>query len=158
MQGNTLTFLLESTNRFTAAALPLWVFGGWAEELWQITPARVHRDIDFLYSAATFEQLDFFMAQMNDLQEIQPKRYSHKRAIMYQNVMIEFLLVQHAHETYFTDFFSGRYHLVWPTDVFFHSMNVAGANIQIASKHALTFYREHHKDIEQTYQDLLAAC
>jgi Aminoglycoside-2''-adenylyltransferase len=157
MQGNTLTFLLTCAKRFETAALPLWVFGGWAEELWQLAPARIHRDIDFLYSAATFEQLDSLIAQMKETQEIQAKHVSHKRAILFQNVMIEFLLVQHPNGFYFTDFFSGRYRLVWPPDVFLHRMNIAGGHIQIASKHALAIYREHHNHIEKAYQDWLAA-
>jgi hypothetical protein len=62
------------------AALPVWVFGGWAEELLHIALKSIHKDIDFLFPAATFEHLDFFFAQTKDFQEIHAKRFSHKRA------------------------------------------------------------------------------
>jgi hypothetical protein len=111
MSGNTLRFLLSAINLFEEADLSVWVFGGWAEDLWRITPGRIHNDIDFLYPATTFKHLDRFVAQTNDFQEIAAKRFSHKRAMLYQDVMIEFILVQGNNEGYFTDFFSGRYHL-----------------------------------------------
>lgn len=155
MPVNTLTFLQAIVKRFDAATLPVRVFGGWAEELWQITPGRIHNDIDFLYSGATFEHLDHFLAQNMDIQEIQEKRFSHKRAISFQDVMIEFLLVQHDKQIYFTDFFSERYHFEWPADVFCHTVNISGYDIQIASKQALLLYRQCHKQVERAYREFL---
>jgi hypothetical protein len=151
MSGNTLAFLLSVTRLFDEADLTVWVFGGWAEELWQITPGRIHNDIDFLYAATTFERLDCFIAQAKDLQEIPAKRFSHKRAILYQDVMIEFFLVQGADGNYFTDFFSGRYRLAWPTDIFWHSAKISDHSVPIASKQALALYRQHHKQVEKAY-------
>ena len=155
MSGNTLEFLLSVTRRFEEADLTVWVFGGWAEELWQITPGRTHTDIDFLYAATTFERLDCFIAQTRDLQEIRAKRFPHKRAILYQDVMIEFFLVQGHGGNYFTDFFSGRYRLAWPTDIFWHRAKISDHSVPIASKEALTLYRQHHKQVEKAYQDFL---
>src|SRR5688500_278080 len=109
--ANTLSFLLQIVRRLEAATLPVWVFGGWAEELWRISQPRMHNDIDFLYPAASFEQFDHFISQANDVHEIRLKRFSHKRAILCQHVMIEFLLVQHEQNVHFTNFFSGRYKL-----------------------------------------------
>ena len=111
MATTTRALLLECNKRFNTASLPLWVFGGWAEELRQIVPGRIHNDIDFLYPATTFEHLDRFMAQANDFQEITDKRFSHKRAMLYQDVMIEFVLVQGNDESYFTEF--SRADIVW---------------------------------------------
>ena len=51
MSVNALDFVLAVINLFEAASVPVWVFGGWAEELWHLTPARMHNDIDFLYPA-----------------------------------------------------------------------------------------------------------
>jgi len=152
MAANTLPFLQTTLGLLTD--LPIWVFGGWAEELWQITPTKMHNDIDLLYSAATFESLDDFMTHRGDIQEIQQKRFSHKRAVLYKQVMIEFLLVQRANDNYFTDFFSGRYHLDWPSDVFCR-VNISGLDVPIASKPALNIYRQRHKQIEQAYQEFL---
>ena len=155
MLVNTLDFLFTVVERFEAANLPTWVFGGWAEELWQIIPPRKHNDIDFLYLGQTFEHLDSFIARSRDIQEIQAKRFSHKRAIIFQDVMIEFLLVQQGPELYFTDFFSGRYRLEWPANVFGYTLKAGGYDIQIASKQALRNYRQQHKQVELAYQDFL---
>ena len=155
MSENTLGFLLSMIKLFEEADLPVWVFGGWAEEVWQITPVRIHNDIDFLYRATMFERLDGFMAQTKDVQEIPAKRFSHKRAIIYQQVMIEFLLVQGANGNYFTDFFSGRHRLMWPADVFCCSADISDRNVQIASRQALGVYRQQHEQVELAYQNFL---
>jgi hypothetical protein len=158
MSGNTLGFLLSVIKFFKEADFPVWVFGGWAEELWHIAPRRIHNDIDFLYPATTFEHLDLFIAQTEGFQEIQAKRFSQKRAVVYQHVMIEFLLVQGEGEHYFTNFFSGRYRLAWPADVFCHRVNLSGYNFRVASIQALTDYRQHHEQVKQSYQDFLTTC
>ena len=155
MSVNTLDFLLAVINRFESARIHVWVFGGWAEELWQITPAREHKDIDLLYCGATFEQLDAFIAQNMGFQEIQEKRFSHKRATIFQQVMIEFLLVQQDKAIHFTDFFSGRFRLEWPNDVFCQRVIIPGYNIRIASKQTLIAYRQNHKQVQQACQDFL---
>jgi len=157
MSVNSLSFLLTTIKSLEADAHPVWVFGGWAEELWKITKPRVHVDIDFLYPAATFEDLDRYIARTNEFQEIQSKRFSHKRAILSEQVMIEFLLVQRSDGTYFTDFFSGQFHLEWPADLFWHRINISGHDLQIASKQALMLYRQHHKQVEQAYLEFLVA-
>jgi len=95
------------------------------------------------------------VARTNDFQEIAAKRFSHKRAILYEHVMIEFLLVQGTDGDFFTDFFSGRYRLAWPADVFCHGTYSAGDNVPIASKGALRTYRQHHKQIEKAYRTFL---
>ncbi len=155
MSGNTLGFLLSVIHLFEESDLSVWVFGGWAEEIWQIIPGRMHNDIDFLYPATTFEQLDSFIAHTNVFQELPAKQFSHKRAILYQDVVIEFLLVQGVDGNYFTDFFSGRYHLVWPLDVFGHRASIPEHNIPIASLQALTIYRQQHERVEEAYRGFL---
>jgi hypothetical protein len=157
MSGNTLGFLLSVIHLFEESDLSVWVFGGWAEEIWQIIPGRMHNDIDFLYPTTTFEQIDSFIAHTNVFQEIPAKQFSHQRAILYQDVVIEFLLVQGADGKYFTDFFSGRYRLAWPADVFDHKANISGYSIQIASTQALNTYRQNHEEVETAYQNFLAA-
>lgn len=157
MANNTFGFLLSVLELFDEVHLPVWIFGGWAEELWQLTPARIHTDIDFLYPAAMFESLDRFMTRTKEFQVIQAKRFSHKRAILYQHVLIEFLLVQGSDGNHFTDFFSGRYYLAWPADIFCYKANPR-RNFQIASPQALAQYRQHHEKVEQAYQDFLTSC
>ena len=155
MLENTLAFLLLTVERFEANALPVRVFGGWAEELWQIIQPRVHTDIDFLYPAATFEDLDRYIARTNEFQEIQSKRFSHKRAILYEQVMIEFLLLQQSNGIYFTDFFSGQFYLEWPADLLWHSLYISGYDLQMVSKQALRLYRQNHQQVEQAYSAFL---
>jgi len=152
MAINTLAFVFDIIHFFEAAKISLWLFGGWAEELWQITPPRSHRDIDFLYPADSFQGLDQYIDKKKGVEEIQSKRFSHKRAIIYRDVMIEFLFVKQAEAACYTDFFSGQYRLEWPRDLLFHSRNVSGYNIPIASKPALLLYRQRHRYIEQAYQ------
>jgi len=155
MPANSLSFLLSVIKLFEEADLPVWVFGGWAEELWQIAPGKLHNDIDFLHPATTFEHLDRFVAPTKDFQVIQAKRFSHKRAIIYQDIMIEFLLVQGDDGYYFTDFFSERYRFSWPADIFLHRANISDYNVPIASKQALMLYRQRHEQIALAYQDFL---
>jgi hypothetical protein len=155
MSINTLPFVIEIVQRLEAANLPLWVFGGWAEELWQMAPPRAHKDIDFLHPADSFEQLNQFIAKASDLQEVQPKRFSHKHAILYQHIMIEFLLVQHDEKAYFTDFFSGQYRLTWPDDMLACKVTTHGYDMPVASKQAVIRYRQNHQDVEQAYQAFL---
>ena len=155
MPIHTQAGVLEIIQFFEATKLSLWLFGGWAEELWAITPPRLHHDIDFLYPADSFQDLDQFIAKTNNLQEIQSKRFSHKRAIMYQDVMIEFLLVKQGDSTCFTDFFSGQYRFEWPHELLCHIRNVSGYDLPIASRQALLLYRQRHKYIEEAYQALL---
>jgi len=58
-----------------------WVFGGWAEELRALIPARPHRDVDLLYSSNSFFPVDTLIARCG-VPEIQAKRAAHKRAIL----------------------------------------------------------------------------
>ncbi len=94
---------------------------------------------------------------MGGLSEIHLKHFSHKRSVVYQQVRIEFLLVQNKGGIYFTDFFEGKYHLEWPTDLFWHRVKLARHQIHVASKLALNMYRQNHKHIEQSYKDFFMA-
>jgi hypothetical protein len=63
------------------AQIATWLFGGWAEELWHLSPPRLHRDIDLLYPARNFQQLDGWLLMASDeLIPIVAKRFSHNRA------------------------------------------------------------------------------
>ena len=104
MSNNTLSLLLSIVKQFEQDALQLWMFGGWAEELWQMVPPRAHHDMDFLYPARTFEHFDRVTAQTDQLQEVKAKHFSHKRAFLHRDVLIEFFLVQQDDRIYFTNF------------------------------------------------------
>src|SRR5262245_6369627 len=106
MSANTLPFLLSTIRELADAQLPVWVFGGWAEELWGISEPRKHNDVDLLYPANDFTSLDQWLAATEGVTEIVGKRFSHKRAVTYQWVMIEFLLLESDREGHRSNFFS----------------------------------------------------
>jgi hypothetical protein len=58
MNINTLDFVCSVMQKFAQAQIMTWLFGGWVEELWHMSPPQPHRDIDLLYTAKNFQQLD----------------------------------------------------------------------------------------------------
>jgi hypothetical protein len=152
MSANTLPFVLATLERFHIARLPVWLFGGWAEEVWSMSAPRTHHDIDLLYVAHTFDRLDQFIDHTSAVTEICAKRFSHKRALLYQGVMIEFLLVEPQIEGYLSRFFTNLYELVWPRDVLSYQLPIQALEVPIASKAALETYRHNHTYIEAAYQ------
>ena len=103
--NNTLPFVCALMRQWEEAGLWTWLFGGWAEEVWQLCPPRAHRDIDLLYVAPDFQQLDAWMAQQGELEPIVGKRFHHKRAFIYQGVLVEIFLLEHSDNSYVTKYF-----------------------------------------------------
>lgn len=79
---HTFDFVLGIIRRLAQAQLSTWLFGGWAEDLWGLCFPRPHQDVDLLYPAANFVQLDQWLARTPDLTDIPAKRFSHKRAFL----------------------------------------------------------------------------
>jgi aminoglycoside-2''-adenylyltransferase len=158
MSANSLPFVLAVLERFNAARLPIWLFGGWAEELWSISAPRAHHDIDLLYIANTFDTLDQYIDQTSTLTEIRAKRFSHKRAVLHQGVMIEFMLVEPHIERYRTRFFTNLYELAWPRDLLDYQLAIHTRVVPVASKAALEVYRYNHSHIEAAYQTYSLSC
>jgi hypothetical protein len=80
---NTLDFVCSVMQWFAEAQIVAWLFGGWAEELWHMSPPQPPRDIDLLYPAQNFQQLDRWLSTTSgDLFPIETKRFSHKRAML----------------------------------------------------------------------------
>jgi len=152
MTANTLPFVLAILERFEAAKLPIWLFGGWAEEVWGISAPRTHHDIDLLYVAESFDILDQYIDHTSTCTEIRAKRFSHKRAVLFQGVMIEFILVESQIEGYHTQFFTNLYELAWPCDLLDYRLPIQEQVAPIASKAALELYRHNHSQIEAAYQ------
>src|SRR4051794_34126648 len=105
MATNTCAFVAATLRRFQHIGMNVWVFGGWAEEFWQVTPPRRHNDIDLLFPAESFDALDRVIAADSAFVEIPLKRFSHKRAFMHQDVMVELFLVQGIAPHFVTAFF-----------------------------------------------------
>jgi hypothetical protein len=151
MTANTLKFLCSTLSRFQHVGIQLWAFGGWAEELWQMAPPRPHNDIDLLYPAASFDMLDRVIAAESAFIEIPLKRFSHKRAVTYAGVMLEFFLVHGTAPAFVTSFFDGCYQFHWPAGTFEHTIHTDHQTIAVASRPALVRYRQYHAAIEHAY-------
>lgn len=147
-----LAGILESCRQRDIA---VWIFGGWAEELWRMRSPSGHNDIDLLYPATDFHLLDTIIQGADDWEEILLKRFPHKRAIKIQNIMIEFFLVREATGNAFTDFF-GKFRFDWPTDMFRHTTSLLGTAVNIASQDALVKYRNENDLVRKAYAEYIA--
>ena len=116
-RSNDLAFVRDVTERLAAADITTWVFGGWAEELLGLRPARAHRDVDLLYPAADLTHVDTFMASSRHVTEIAAKRFPHKRAFLDDGIMVELLLVQSPSPGEYVTIFWGDIPHQWPHDV-----------------------------------------
>lgn len=152
--NNTLAFVLSVMRRFAQAHLPVWLAGGWAEEFWGLSPPRQHKDVDLLYLALDFHQLDHWFSQAEDMSPIEGKRFSHKRAVLYEQIMIEVVLLEPSAGSYATHYFDRRYTLNWPSDSLSHLL-IGGHPIPVASCLALQLHRRCYQQIAQAYQNFL---
>ena len=75
--SNELRTLRSVVSSLEKTGLAVLVFGGWAEELQGMVPARTHQDIDLLLLDPDVSVLDEFLGATL---EVLPKRSSHKRA------------------------------------------------------------------------------
>ena len=107
---NSVKFLHAIVARLRKAGIETIVFGGWAEELMKAIPPRPHHDVDLLYFEDNFIKVDEFLANQADLEEIRSKRFSHKRAFLWNGIMVELLLVQEGNKQYITNLW-GEYRL-----------------------------------------------
>jgi hypothetical protein len=153
---NTLTFVLTFMQCLARAQIETWLAGGWAEELRDLSSPRPHRDVDLLYPATNFHQVDQWMASTKELSEITAKRFLHKRALLYEQVMIEILLLEPQEGRHVTSFFDGRYHLIWPDDTL-SFLQGWEQPLPVASPQALSLYRREHQHIEEAFQAYLQA-
>ena len=132
MATNTRALLHHVVSELESAQFPTWIFGGWAEELQGLSPARPHSDIDLLYPAPDFNALDKYLAQPS-IREIMGKHLPHKRAFSYNDVVIELFLVHP--RTLTTNFWSTTLYQ-WPSNTLDHPHFP-----QLASREALLQYR-----------------
>ncbi len=152
---NTQHFLVETLQELQSANINTWLFGGWAEELWDLRPPGPHGDIDLLYPAADFRAVDRFLLTHRDLEEVVGKRFAHKRAFRRDGVLVELFLLQPTDAGLTTDFF-GHHLFLWPADTLLYTVPLLGASVPAASPATLRLYREQHKAIEEAYRQHLA--
>lgn len=148
---NTLDFVLRVMQRFVQAEIATWLAGGWAEELWGIYPPREHGDVDLLYVAPNFHHVDHWLSNVRDFSPIESKRFWHKRAVLYEQVMIEVVLLEPHAGGYITHYFGQKYPLIWPNDSL-GTLSFRGSLIPVASRQALKLHRHVYPQIAQAYQ------
>ena len=136
MAVNDSAFVMKVTSLLGDGLVNVWLFGGWAEELQGIVPARAHRDVDLLHPADDFARVDALLRTEPALTEIVAKRFDHKRAFVLDGVMVELLLVRSDPDGYYTDLAGGVRHR-WPSDVF----DERQIGLRVASVNALVGYR-----------------
>src|SRR5262245_39857902 len=136
MAVNDAGFVMKVAGLLDEALVNVWLFGGWAEELQGLVPARRHRDVDLLHPADDFARVDSLLRAESALVEIVAKRFAHKRAFLLDGVMVELFLVRADPDGYYTDLPEGVKHR-WPTDVF----DERQLGLRVASVDALLGYR-----------------
>lgn len=152
MAENTLDLLAEVVTTLAEAQIKTWLFGGWAEELSGLCPPRAHHDIDLLYPAQGFARLDDFLRTQRGAQEVQAKRFMHKRAFEWRGVLVEVFLVRSHGEALETNFF-GMFPFIWPQDTLLFTVMLPGGEWPCASPSALRQYRARHDAVELAYKD-----
>lgn len=148
---NTRKFLADTLRELATEGLSVWVFGGWAEELFGLRPPGPHRDIDLLYPATDFSVLEEFLQAHDDVEEVEGKRFLHKRAYRRQGVLVEVFLLRPDPAGDVTDFF-GTHLFRWPADALSAKVPLLGGYVPAASPAALTLYREQHESVEEAYR------
>jgi hypothetical protein len=149
---NDINLLNAVIDLLKANGIDVWVFGGWAEELWRLRPPGPHGDIDFLYPAENLDALDAFLTQFS-MPEIEAKRFSHKRAVEFEGVLVEFILVEREGDALVTRFFDGLVTHSWPVDTLSETLMLKGTLVHVAGVDALTGYRQIHGKVDHAYQE-----
>ncbi len=152
---NDRKYLREVLRILQDKKIEVWLFGGWAEELQGWSSPRTHADVDLLYPAPDFRRIDSFIQNNTDWHEIVLKRFPHKRAAMFQGIMIEFTLIRKDEKGSFTHFF-GRLRFDWPKDTFRCTVSPDGITVNAASRAALQEYRRTHAAIQEACRDYMA--
>jgi hypothetical protein len=131
---NDLPFVERSLALLAGEGISAWIFGGWAEELLGLVKPRPHGDLDLLVAAEDWHVVDRLLPRLD---EIQAKRFEHKRAFVLDGVMVELFLVRRDAGGLFTTFWGVR--RPWPDD----TLDSDGP-LPVASAAAVAGYRERH--------------
>jgi hypothetical protein len=131
---NDLRFVERTRSLLADEGIEAWVFGGWAEELLGLAAPRPHGDLDLLVAADDWRAVDRLLERLD---EIEAKRFEHKRASVLDGVMVELFLVRCDGEGLFTSFWGVR--RPWPEDTLDD-----GGPLPVASAAAVADYRAQH--------------
>ncbi len=153
---NTLELVFEVMTLLDRAGLEVWLAGGWAMEARGLSEARAHHDIDLLLLAEDFASLEAFLSAHSAFTEVIAKHFSHKRAAVYRQVLVEFILVCGAPHRHRTEFFDGSVRLDWPSGSFAQQAVLGGVACPVLSSAGLQAYHRLHAEVQQAYQRFLA--
>jgi hypothetical protein len=146
-EPNTVSRVVDVMRRLGDGGAPCLLFGGWAEEAFGLCQPRPHADIDLLLPAPSFQALDRLLATApSDFQEIALKRFAHKRAFLFDGLMVEAVLVQQEDGTAFTWFWDDvRFEWLAPLA---DDCLLGGHWLPAASRENLQRYRALHRSTE----------
>jgi hypothetical protein len=130
---NDLAFVVRAVTLLTSKGIDTWVFGGWGEELRGLIIPREHVDLDLLYAAEDWHQVDALR-----LDWVEGKRFPWKRAFMLEGIMVELFLVQHDERGWYTQLERRRHD--WP-----EVLLGTNGQLPVASTVALANYRHSYR-------------
>jgi hypothetical protein len=130
---NDLRFVERVVTMLRARGVETWVFGGWGEELRGLIRPRDHVDLDLLYPAEEWDEVDRLR-----LAFIPEKRFRWKRAFLFEGTAVELFLVQRDERGPYTTL-ERRVHR-WPSDVL-----ASNGHLRVASTAALASYRHSYR-------------
>ena len=142
----TLGLLMSVIAKLRGAGLDVWVAGGWGEEMRGMREPGAHKDIDLVLRAPNFNALDDFVREHPEVRSVEAKRFSHKRAILWDGVLVEVVQADGVQCT-ITSFFNGRFVFHWPDDTFDDVST--DDSLPVISSSGLAAYRGQHAAIER---------
>jgi len=118
------------------------VFGGWAEELLGLRKLWEHRDIDLTYQG---DSLAAFDAITSGFSPVPLKRFHHKRAFLFRDVLCEILLIQDAESRPVTHYW-GDVPFYWDQPLLHpDAVDVYGESVTVVSPENLRRHRREHR-------------
>ena len=146
-ERNNPDTVAEVMRRLHDGGAPCLLFGGWAEEAAGLCDPRAHDDIDLVLPAWSFQRLDRLLATgRNDLREVAPKRFAHKRAFLFHGILVETTLVQQSGGAAYT-WFWGDVRFDWSVPLS-ETCLLGGHRLPVVTRENLRRCREHHTSTE----------
>ncbi len=130
---NDLPFVERAQSMLRGRGIETWVFGGWGEELRGLIFPRPHADLDLLYPAESWDDVDDLT-----LDWVRGKRRPWKRGFVLEGTVVELFLVQHDEHGWYTAL-ARRVHR-WPDNVL-----ASNGPLRVASTAALASYRHSYR-------------
>ena len=130
---NDLAFVERAVGLLSARGVETWIFGGWGEELRGLIRPRAHADVDLLYPAESWDEVDALV-----LDWIDAKRYPWKRAFRLEGTAVELFLVQRDEHGWYTQLKRRRHD--WPDNLL-----ATNGELRVASTAALASYRHSYR-------------